>query len=644
MARYCFYWRYVRPDVPIWMNEAGFGSLFEKLGWNDSREWFDSIAKPCPELSPTMKQYFEWALAAGNSLLAEFAKNHAQKVAAKTPPVAPLLVEDARMRSGVNLASSNLAALPAPTSFKISRPTAGAGQGKWSRAALLDMGRSESESDFDEDEEFLGDDSAGAEDDEEEWKAAVHRPLKATSVRQRRGSRALGPHAAPHICGREHPLLMNPTSELNVAALVWVKMGDLPWAVAQVFLERDVPAEYVAQVSELKKNVPAGSDGVLVLFFSLPSRNFGWALPRQGEIADFNVDWLDYYRNYAAVTNNLTLLTSLTFAQRTLMYASLESAEMDDGGWCNESEMLGAFDLGRLVWARLNLREQWFPASVTCMEEIPAGQRDLVLAHATGTDSDKLVIFFDAPLNQFGWIPCKPELLQPFRCLLPSISPGARAGANQRRDTSYLRSIRRALMYESIYVPSKSEGDRWACSAGCNCLNHPFRTSCFVCGSSRGVHPLQYRFLEVAMLGSRVYPSGLSCWESFQVTFHCELLPTGQVSFLYRSIGILVFALSAPLPFIALLAKHAMAPERRPEDWIVCVLNEALEPWIFVQHLRHLLVTLPSMSHVVTLEADENTDATTLFGHPRFFVDPFSVVAGLMNAAYAKKDPAEQFK
>lgn len=59
------------------------------------------------------------------------------------------------------------------------------------------------------------------------------------------------------------------------------------------FKERDVPPEYMSEVMEKKTSMSKQYiNKQLVLFFGRPLRLFGWALPRDGEIAAFNMEMM----------------------------------------------------------------------------------------------------------------------------------------------------------------------------------------------------------------------------------------------------------------------------------------------------------------------------------------------------------------
>ena len=509
-------------------------------------------------------------------------------------------------------------------------------------ATLTDMGVLEESDDELDAQEEMDSDLANGNHHGDFQPPSDEAILKAQHLKKRlRLERTPGTFLQPSICAREHSLLPNVTYEKFAGKIVWVKLGDSPWALGQTYLFRDVPPEFVAEVSRLRNNVPEGKRAQLVLFFTTPSRNFGWALANEGEIAEFNVDWLESCLNYAASTNDPEMFRALILAQQTILKGSVESL-VPDTNWVDETIMnQGPYDLGRLVFARLTMGEPFWPATVSCEAEVPPELWSQLLATVSESklnpeDSDfVLVCFFDVPVNRYGWIKKRDDFLRSFRPFFSELLPTIQQ-RNRLQSRGIKACVRRALMFESCYVPSiTGEGRRWNCM-GCELLNHPFHAACFLCDLVKDESPLVYDFLEVCPLGARVFQNVTATWSSLSVSFASPFMPMGVIDFLYREIGLVVFALTSPNPFIGFYLKSPQLAKRSPEEWVVCLMGNDESPWTFINQLKSQMRALPAWRHVLTLDVDHTCDSEEVFGHIRFFEDPLSVVAGTFNKVYAK--------
>jgi hypothetical protein len=381
---------------------------------------------------------------------------------------------------------------------------------------------------------------------------------------------------SPEICGIVHRLAPNVDYDKYAGRFVWVRLGEsVLWLPAQIVLLRDVPLEYLSQVLSLKESVEVGVNAVLVAFFTVPYRSFAWVFPQKGEVAEFNQDWVEYYLDFAASVDSKELLTALTFAQRVLMYDTPESVQTETD-WVSLDEMRALpYDLGRLVWARPTPTGVWFPATISSESEVPASILGSVMSSCNNCNGQAvLVVYFDHPENLFGWVPLSAFTLQPFRCLAPHLLRAAVAKTPRLAKTEeWLLCVRRALLFESLCVPSKSEEPRWSCRGGCMMANVPGRTACLICRLPRSSEgPLSFVVPNCVVLGLRLLENTSVRFWGLEMDFTGSGFPTLSKTLLYRSVTLIVFALASPVPFVALYTKDLAIKPRQVYSWVLLAL------------------------------------------------------------------------
>jgi hypothetical protein len=385
---------------------------------------------------------------------------------------------------------------------------------------------------------------------------------------------------SPEICTLVHRLCPNLVYEKFVGRMVWVRFEDsLDWLPAQVVLQRDVPPEYAEQVAKLFQSI-RGADrqaATLVAYFDVPYRSYAWVFPHRGEVAEFNNDFIEFYLDYAAFVASVPLLVSLTLAKRILQFDTPESVntELD---WISADQMCALdYDLGRLVWGRINERGTWFAGTVSTESEVPPELVAEVMEARRDVSAKVpvvLVHFFDSPTNLYGWIPRSAETLQPFRCLVPKLIREfmGRLPRNPKVD-HWIQCTRRALLFESLCVPSAAESPRWICVAGCGLANLPGRTSCILCRLPRSMAaPLTVDLPKCVVLGSKMLENTCVRWRGLDVTFSGADLPVGSVSVMYRNVTLIVFALASPVPFVAFYTRDLSIKPRVVSAWTLLVL------------------------------------------------------------------------
>ncbi len=450
----------------------------------------------------------------------------------------------------------------------------------------------------------------------------------------------------PLICGLEHSYVSHGFFEKYVGRLVWVRLGDnSQWAPAQTYALRDVPAEYFAQVVRMRE----GLDNLvqLVLFFSVPNRAFAWTFPDRGEVASFNMDWMERYMEYSAITDASHLATSLAFVQRIVAWDTVESLNMENG-WLTLPEMRGvSFDVGRLVWARPSGQTMWWPATVSSESEVPPDLLPQVLDLAAKSkvgEPSVLVLFFDAPVNNFGWVPVNNMTIQPFRGIcVELLKEYVKRFPRPRKVEEWVACVRRSLLFESVCVPSQVEGGtRWMCELGCKLANLPMRVDCALCRLPR--HHVRLKDFAVPYgiyLGSSAYENAIVSFRGLKMKLRSPQMPLGKATLLYRKVTVIAFALSSPTPFVALYTKSADTRPRVAQDWVVLLLPDErpcgdMTMWGLVYKLRRFVQTLDALKNVQVLDIGPEASSMEVFGHPRFFEDPLACCAGAFGKVFTK--------
>ncbi len=384
------------------------------------------------------------------------------------------------------------------------------------------------------------------------------------------------------ICGLLHRLASNVSFDKFAGTFVWVRLEESEqWLPAQIVLLRDVPLEYLDQVLNLKDSIRQHEHlAVLVAYFTQPYRSFAWVFPQRGEVAEFNSDYIEQYMDFASMVQSKELILQLSFVKRTLMFDTPESINTEMEWQAPDQMRATGYDLGRLVWARPNGTCAWFPATVSSESEVPENMLSEVLEACTGKRESVLVAYFDVPSNLFGWVPLSDETIQPFRCLTPHVIRKAlSATPRTAKIEAWILCARRALVFESLCVPSKAEGPRWMCRAGCGLANIPARLYCLLCRLPRSLEsPLTFVVPRCVVGGSKLLESTTVRFCGLDVTFSGLDMPVKSASVLYRNISLIVFALASPTPFIAFYTRELNLRPRVVHAWSLLVLPSSDAP------------------------------------------------------------------
>lgn len=438
------------------------------------------------------------------------------------------------------------------------------------------------------------------------------------------GAKVARPHERPEervmIYGQSHTLVRNVTPAKYPGELVWVSLdGQVRWNLAQLFVERDIPPEFAKEVLELRTAV-AHLSPVLVLFFGAP-RTFGWALPELGEVAFFHPEGRPLYVAAAAAAGDIRVLHALASSAQVHVAHGLAAADPRSGWKPLDGDLLLPYEVGTLIWARLGRDEPWWPSTVASTGEVPMELQKKVEATRRSPD-DLLIYFFDVPINRFCYVSRQMLYLAPFRA--PRMSKYLMEVARQSQEKpndALVQCVKRALLFETVYVTSQEEGDRWMCSICVATYNHPYRETCYVCQTNRGLPTLIVPLESFQEPGAEVLSNVHVCW------LNCVLgiWNQGQSAMQERphvQYDQVVFCLMGTQPFLAL---HG-AP-----GWTVMILKVPVDAAL-VSEIQNLYQVVPTLAHVHAVVATVSNvqqifgvEADVLFADPLLLCQMVSV-------------------